>query len=97
MNFMDIDGYKAAIHYDPDTRQFRGEFIELSGSADFYGEDMDTLHKEGESSLRVFLDMCEEKGIEPRRNSLAQRAWDETGIDLEAPQDQPPEPTPDLD
>ena len=67
MNIMDIDGYKAAIAYDPDIDLVRGEFIELNGGADFYGADVDTLQKEGETSLRVFLDMCREKGIEPRR------------------------------
>ncbi len=67
MNIMDIDGYKAAIAYDPDIDLFRGEFIELNGGADFYGADVETLQKEGETSLRVFLDMCREKGIEPRR------------------------------
>lgn len=35
MNIMDIDGYKAAIAYDPDIDLFRGEFIELNGGADF--------------------------------------------------------------
>ncbi len=67
MNIMDIDGHKAVIAYDPDINLFRGEFIELNGGADFYGADVDTLRKEGETSLRVFLEMCREKGIEPRR------------------------------
>lgn len=67
MNIMDIDGYKAVIAYDPDINLFRGEFIELNGGADFYGADVDTLRKEGKTSLRVFLEMCREKGIEPRR------------------------------
>jgi predicted HicB family RNase H-like nuclease len=67
MNIMNIDGYKAAIAYDPDINLFRGEFIELNGGADFYGADVETLRNEGETSLRVFLKMCQEKGIEPRR------------------------------
>ena len=28
-----------------------------------YDPDTDTLRKEGETSLRVYLDMCEERGI----------------------------------
>lgn len=67
MNNMEINGYKAVIAYDPDINLFRGEFIELNGGADFYGADVDTLRKEGEASLKVFLEMCREKGIEPRR------------------------------
>lgn len=67
MNVMEINGYKAVIAYDPDINLFRGEFIELNGGADFYAADVDTLRQEGETSLRVFLEMCREKGIEPRR------------------------------
>lgn len=68
MNVMEINGYKAVIAYDPDINLFRGEFIELNGGADFYAADVDTLRQEGETSLRVFLEMCQEKGIEPRRS-----------------------------
>jgi predicted HicB family RNase H-like nuclease len=68
MNIMDINGYKAVIAYDSDINLFRGEFIELNGGADFYAADVESLRKEGESSLRVFLQMCQEKNIEPRRN-----------------------------
>lgn len=67
MNVMEINGYKAVIAYDPDINLFRGEFIELNGGADFYAADVESLRQEGETSLRVFLDMCREKGIEPRR------------------------------
>ena len=39
-----------------------GEFIGLHGGADFYAKDIDGLRREGETSLRVYLDMCREKG-----------------------------------
>lgn len=68
MNVMEINGYKAVISYDPDINRFRGEFIELNGGADFYAADVDALRREGETSLKVFLDLCQEKGLEPRRN-----------------------------
>jgi predicted HicB family RNase H-like nuclease len=68
MNLMDIEGYKAVIAYDPDINLFRGEFIELNGGADFYAADVESLRREGATTLRVFLEMCQEKGIEPRRN-----------------------------
>ena len=63
MNTMTINGHKAVITYDTDT--LRGEFI--GSGADFYAKDIDTLRKEGETSLRVYLDMCEERGITPYR------------------------------
>lgn len=68
MNTMDFDGYQAVVAYDPEIDLFRGEFVELNGGADFYAADVDSLRREGETSLKVFLEMCREKGIEPRRN-----------------------------
>lgn len=67
INTMEIDGYRATIQYDPDIEMFRGEFIGLNGGADFYGTDIKGLRKEGETSLKVFLDMCAEDGVEPRK------------------------------
>ena len=66
-NTMEIDGYKAVIQFDPDIDMFRGEFIGLNGGADFYAPDVPGLRKEGAASLKVFLEMCEEDGVEPRR------------------------------
>lgn len=64
-NIMNINGYKAVIAFDPETELFRGEFIGLNGGADFYADNVAQLKREGELSLKVFLEMCEEKGIEP--------------------------------
>lgn len=60
MNTMTINGYQAAIMFDPDIQMFRGEFVGLDGGADFYAKDVDGLHREGEISLRVFLEACAE-------------------------------------
>ena len=68
MNIMEIDGYKAKIEYDPELDQFRGEILGLNGSADFYGKTPASLRKEFKKSLKVFLEVCEEKGIEPVKN-----------------------------
>ncbi len=65
MNVMTINGYQAVIQYDPEIEMFRGEFVGLNGGADFYGKNIDTLRKEGETSLKVFLEMCEEDGVPP--------------------------------
>ncbi len=67
MNTMIINSHKAVITYDPDTDTLRGEFIGLNSGADFCAKDIDTLRKEGETSLRVYLDMCKERGITPYR------------------------------
>ncbi|MBC8506307.1 MAG: type II toxin-antitoxin system HicB family antitoxin [Chloroflexi bacterium] len=67
LNIMELNGYRATIQYDPEIEMFRGEFVGLNGGADFYAKDIDGLRKEGEISLRVFLEMCKEDGVEPRR------------------------------
>ncbi len=67
-NVMEINGYKALIAFDPETNQFRGEFIDINGGADFYAANVKALHREGETSLKVFLDMCREDGVEPRKS-----------------------------
>lgn len=64
-NMMMIDGQRAVIEYDADIELFRGEFVGLNGSADFYAKDIAGLKQEGATSLKVFVQMCEEEGIEP--------------------------------
>lgn len=66
-NILSIDGYKAVISYDPETDMFRGEFIDLNGGADFYASDVITLKNEAQTSLRIFLEECKERGIEPKK------------------------------
>lgn len=39
---------------------FRGEFVGINGGADFYARTVDDLWKEGEISLKAFLEMCAE-------------------------------------
>ena len=68
MNLMTYEGYQAKIEYDEDLDQFRGEILGLTGGADFYGKNPKELRTEFKKSLEVFLSVCEEKGIEPRRN-----------------------------
>jgi len=67
-NTMVIDGCKAVVTYDPEIEMFRGEFIDLNGGADFYANDIEGLKKEGATSLRIFLDMCKEDGVAPRKS-----------------------------
>ena len=68
MNLMTYEGYQAKIEYDEDLDQFRGEILGLNGGADFYGKHPKELRTEFKKSLEVFLAVCKEKAIEPRRN-----------------------------
>lgn len=67
-NTIDIEGNKAVLSFDPDIGLFRGEFLGLNGGADFYAASVDELHAEGHKSLQVFMEICAEKGLEPKRN-----------------------------
>jgi predicted HicB family RNase H-like nuclease len=53
------------IEYDPDLDQFRGEIMGINGSAYFYGKSPASLRKKFKISLKVFLEVCEEKGLGP--------------------------------
>ncbi len=66
-NVIEINGERAVIAFDPELQMLRGEFVGLNGSADFYAENVHDLLEEGRKSLAVYLEMCREKGIEPRR------------------------------
>ena len=68
MNVMTIDSYHANIEYDEELDLFRGEILGLSGGADFYGKNPKELRTEFKRSLQVFLEVCKEKGIEPKRH-----------------------------
>ena len=68
MNTMELEGYHAKIEYDAELNTFRGEILGLTGGADFYGKNPKELKAEFKKSLNVFLQVCKESGIEPRRN-----------------------------
>ncbi len=68
MNLMTVDGYKARIEYDAEVDMFRGEILGLNGGADFWGKNPKELRAEFRKSLQVFLGVCREKGLEPRRS-----------------------------
>ena len=67
-NVMEFDGgYQAVITYDPEIEMFRGEFVGLNGGAGFYAKGAETLKREGKTSLDIFLRMCAEDGVPPRK------------------------------
>ncbi len=77
MSIMEVDGYKARIQYDPELNLFRGEILGLNGSADFYGDNPASLREEFKNSLKVFLEVCKEKGISPTNGTQTK-----TGVKL---------------
>ncbi len=66
-NTIEIRGFKATVEYDSDIDMFRGSFININGGADFYAKDTESLKRESEISLNEFIEMCEEDGVNPRK------------------------------
>ena len=71
-NVLTIEGHRAVVSFDPDIGMFRGEFTGLSGGADFYASDVEGLRRERAASLRVYLEACEKRGIEPLAKASGQ-------------------------
>ena len=69
-NIIEISGHKAIVSYDPEIGMLRGEFVGLTGGADFYAKGTDQLAEEASISLRVYLAGCAERSIEPLRASV---------------------------
>ncbi|HBP31097.1 MAG: hypothetical protein ACTIKR_16885 [Advenella sp.] len=68
---LNIDDYQAAICFEPNTKMFRGEFVELNGGAGFYASDVAALKREARISLRLFLEECDKHGVEPKKQFSA--------------------------
>ena len=66
-SMIEVDGCRAVVRHDAELRMYRGEFVGLNGGADFYAEVMANLRDEAATSLAVFLEMCREDGVEPRK------------------------------
>jgi predicted HicB family RNase H-like nuclease len=68
MNVMTVGNHHATIEFDPELDMVRGEILGLNGGADFYGKNPKGLRTEFKRSLTVFLEVCAEKKMEPRRH-----------------------------
>ena len=67
MTPMRYKGYHAVAAYDPEIEMFRGEVIDINGNVDFYADNVAALKKEFRISVDTYLDVCNERGIEPEK------------------------------
>jgi predicted HicB family RNase H-like nuclease len=51
----------------PRLKCFGVNSLNQTGGADFYAKDIESLKKEGAISLKVFLDACKNRNIEPKK------------------------------
>ena len=68
MSVMTVDDYHARIEFDPELAMSLEEILGLNGGADFYGKNPKELRAEFKRSLAVFLEVCAEKKMGPRRH-----------------------------
>lgn len=69
-NIYKYKDWEATISYCSDINCFKGEIIGLSGYADFEFDDVETLEEEFETSIRVYLQICKEHGINPYKEDV---------------------------
>lgn len=75
LNIMIVAGQPAMISFVPELNAFRGRFLGLSGYCDFVADSISALKREGELSLREYLEDCKEHGIEPYVRKEKQRTF----------------------
>ena len=61
------DGYIARIEYDDDLAAFCGTVVNSSSTITFYGASVAELEAEFERSIQTYYEVCEERGLEPKR------------------------------
>ena len=59
--------YIAEIEYDPEIEAFFGNVVNLSSPVTFYGKTVKELKTELACSIKTYLDVCKEKGLEPEK------------------------------
>ena len=67
MAAMEYKGFLAVIEYDDELDSFMGTVLNVSNPITFYGQNPEELHKEFANSIETWLNVCEERGIEPEK------------------------------
>lgn len=66
-NLMEYKGYVGKIEYDPETRLFYGEVINLRDVITFYGASVEELERDLADSVEDYLEFCKERGEKPEK------------------------------
>lgn len=67
MNVIQYKGYIGAVEFDSDLDAFHGRVINIRDVVSFYGESAAELKAEMKKSVDVYIEFCEEKGIDPAK------------------------------
>ncbi len=67
MATMRFDDYVARVEYDAEERLFRGRVLNIPDTVTFYGASAKDLEREMRRSIRTYLEVCRERGIDPAK------------------------------
>ncbi len=67
---MKYKGYSAVVNFDEDDQLFVGKVVDIDSRTNisFHSKHADELQQEFEASVKAYLDMCKERGIQPRKS-----------------------------
>ena len=64
---IEYKGYHGVVEYDPGLDEFHGRVVNTRSVISFYGSSVEELRGEMAASVDTYLEVCEEKGIDPDR------------------------------
>ncbi len=64
---IEYKGYHGAVAFDPELDKFHGRVVNTRTVISFYGSSVEQLREEMAASVDTYLEVCEEKGIDPDR------------------------------
>lgn len=70
---LEYKGYTGVYEYQAETEDFAGRVEGIRDAITFYGGSMDELRHEMATSVDIYLEWCEEKGLEPESPVMADR------------------------
>ncbi len=62
---IEYKGYHGAVQFDSELDKFHGRVVNTRSVISFYGSSVGELRKEMAASVDTYLEVCEEKGIDP--------------------------------
>lgn len=66
-NVMEYKGYYGTVEYSPTDDVLFGKVIGVAGLISYEGDSIQELKQDFQQALDDYLEMCEQKGVEPER------------------------------
>jgi predicted HicB family RNase H-like nuclease len=67
-NVMEYKGYYGTVEFSADDNVLFGKVLGINGLISFEGDNLQNLKKDFEDAIDDYLEMCDEKGVEPERS-----------------------------